>query len=135
MKKPKALVLDSWAVLAFLQDEPAAEKIADTLADAQGDNIPVLMSVINAGEVWYIVARQTTAAEADHTLRSIRDIGVRFIEADKTLTRTAAGFKVKGKISYADCFAAALAKQREAYLLTGDRAFAQVEDDISVMWL
>jgi uncharacterized protein with PIN domain len=135
MKKPKALVLDSWAVLAFLQDEPAAEKIADTLADAQGDNIPVLMSVINAGEVWYIVARQTTAAEADHTLRSIRDIGVRFIEADKTLTRTAAGFKVKGKISYADCFAAALAKQREAYLLTGDREFEQVEDDISVMWL
>ena len=57
MKKPRAIVLDSWAVMAFLQGEPSAEKVADTLADAQESGIPVSMTVVNAGEVWYIVAR------------------------------------------------------------------------------
>ena len=135
MRKPKAIVLDSWAVMAFLQDEPAAEKIADTLADAQEGAIPVKMTVINAGEVWYIVARRTSVAEADRTLRLIQEIGVRLVDADMLLTKVAAGYKVKGNISYADCYAAALAKQQKAHLMTGDKEFKQLESEISILWL
>lgn len=135
MRKPKAIVLDSWAVMAFLQDEPAAEKVADTLADAQENGVPVGMTVVNAGEVWYIVARRTSAAEADRTLRLIEEIGVRLVDVDAGLTRIAAGYKVKGKISFADCYAAALAKQQRGVLLTGDGEFKQLEDEISIVWL
>lgn len=135
MKKVKAIVIDSWAILAFMQDEPAAEGIADTLADAQEAGIPVVMTVVNAGEVWYIVARRTSHSEADRTLRLIREIGVRLVDADMALTKIAAGFKVKGNISFADCYAAALAKQQRAVLLTGDPEFRQLEDEISIRWL
>jgi len=51
-------MLDSWAVLAYLEDEDAPAKVADIIADAHDEQIPLLMTVVNAGEVWYIVARQ-----------------------------------------------------------------------------
>lgn len=135
MKKPKAIVLDSWAVMAFLQDEPAAEKIADMLADAHENGVSVGMTVVNAGEVWYIVARRTSPSEADRTLRLIQEIGVRLVDVDAPLTRIAASYKVNGKISFADCYAAALAKQRKAVLMTGDTEFRQLQDEISILWL
>ena len=50
-RKPKALVLDSWAVLAYLGGEPSGQKVADLIADAHERDIPICMSGINAGEV------------------------------------------------------------------------------------
>ena len=135
MRKPKTIVLDSWAIMAYLEDEPAAERVADIISDAHDDGVPLMMSVVNAGEVWYIVARRTTAAEADRTIALLGQIGIKFIEADWPLTRLAAGFKVKGNISYADCFAAALAKQNKATLVTGDPEFKQLEKEIEIAWL
>ena len=135
MRKAKSIVLDSWAIMAYLEDEKAAEKVAEIISDAHDDGIPLLMTVVNAGEVWYIVARQTNTVEADGAIRALRQIGIQFIEADWALTNQAAKFKVKGKISYADCFAAALAKQKKAVLVTGDKEFLQVEREISISWL
>ena len=39
------------------------------------------------------------------------------------------------KMSYADCFAAALAKLRSAELITGDPEFKAVEGEIKIGWL
>lgn len=134
-KKPKAIVLDSWATIAYLEDEAAAEKVADIIADAHDEQIPLLMTVVNAGEVWYIVARQTSATEADTSIKQIRDLGVQFIDADWSLAKDAGHFKSKNKMSFADCFAAALAKQRKAHLATGDPEFKQIENEILISWL
>jgi predicted nucleic acid-binding protein len=38
-------------------------------------------------------------------------------------------------MSFADCFAAALAKQKKALLLTGDPEFKQVETQVTIDWL
>lgn len=38
-------------------------------------------------------------------------------------------------MSYADCFAAALARKRQAELVTGDPEFREVEDEIKVVWI
>jgi len=135
MKKPKAIVLDSWAVMAYLEDEPSAEKIANTIADAHDEGTPLMMTVVNAGEVWYIVARRRSSGDADRALQWLREIGVRFIDADWPLTKIAAGFKTKGNISYADCYAAALARSHPGSLLTGDKEFRMVEKDINITWV
>lgn len=135
MRKPKTIVLDSWAIMAYLEGEPAAERVAEIIADAHEDGVPLMMSVVNAGEVWYIVARRTNTAEADRTIQLMQEIGIKFVEADWPLTKIAAEFKVKGNISYADCFAAALAKQQKAALITGDREFKQLDKEISINWL
>jgi ribonuclease VapC len=134
-KKPKAIVLDSWAVIAYLEDEAAAAKVADIIADAHEQAIPLLMTVVNAGEVWYIVARETSATEAEASIKQLRDLGIEFVDADWELAKSAGYFKSKNKMSFADCFAAALAKQRKAHLATGDPEFRQVEPEIAVTWL
>jgi predicted nucleic acid-binding protein len=134
-KKPRAIVLDSWAVIAYLEDEDAAAKVADIIADAHDEQIPLLMTVVNAGEVWYIVARQTSAADADGSIKQLRDLGIEFVDADWGLAKDAGYFKSKNKMSFADAFAAALAKQRKAHLATGDQEFKQVENEVTINWL
>ena len=54
---------------------------------------------------------------------------------DLDLAREAARFKAAGKMSYADCFAAALACINRASLVMGDPEFKAVEDEIDVIWL
>ena len=134
-RRPKAVVLDSWAVIAYLEDEEAAARVADIIADAHDARIPLLMTVVNAGEVWYIVARQTSAAEADASIKQLRDLGIEFVDAEWSLAREAGYFKSKNKMSLADAFAAALAKQRKAHLATGDPEFKQIEKEVAIKWL
>ena len=134
-KKPKAIVLDSWATIAYLEGETAAERVAEIIADAHEEEAPLLMSVINAGEVWYIVARQTSIADADASIKHLRDLGIEFVDADWNLAKQAGYFKWKNKMSFADCFAAALAKRTRARLATGDPEFKQVGQEISIEWL
>jgi predicted nucleic acid-binding protein len=48
---------------------------------------------------------------------------------------TAADFKARFPMSLADAFAAALAKEKKAELVTGDPEFKAVEKEIKVAWL
>jgi predicted nucleic acid-binding protein len=134
-RKPKVVVLDSWATIAYLEDEASAERVADIIADAHEEEIPLLMSVVNAGEVWYIIARESSVADADASINQLRDLGIEFVDADWNLAKDAGYFKSKNKMSFADCFAAALARQRKAHLATGDPEFKQVESEIAINWL
>ncbi len=134
-RKPKAYVLDSWAVLCYFHDEPAGQTVEALIADAHDDAIPLFMSVVNAAEVWYIVARRRSPSDADAGIHLLRQFGIHFVEADWELAKTAGYFKARNKMSFADCFAAALAKQKKASLVTGDREFKQVEREITISWL
>src|SRR3989344_6984635 len=134
-RRPRAIVLDSWAVIAYLGDEEAGGKVAEIMADAHEDEVPLKMSILNVGEVWYSVARQTSENEADQAIAELKELGIEFADADWKLTRIAAAYKPKHKMSYADCFAAALAKEERAELVTGDREFKQVEASVKITWL
>jgi predicted nucleic acid-binding protein len=134
-RKPKTFVLDSWAIMSYLQGEPSAEKVADIIADAHEDNVPLLMSAVNAGEIWYIIARRASESDADRSIRELKQLGIKLVDADWDLAHEAGRFKAKHKMSFADCFAAALAKQRKAHLVTGDREFKQVEGEVIINWL
>jgi predicted nucleic acid-binding protein len=136
VKKQKAIVLDSWAVLAYLEDEPAAENVEAIIGETHTAGIPLLMSVINAGEVWYSVARSRSEEYAHEiVIKDLGDLGITLVDASWELTRQAAMFKRRGRIAYADCFAAALAKQNNAPLVTGDSEFKPLEPEISVLWV
>jgi ribonuclease VapC len=133
--KPKAFVLDSWAVIAYMGDEPSGQQIADLIANAHDEGITVSMCVVNAGEVWYIVAREISEEEADNCIKELRDLRIQFEDVNWELAQEAARFKSKNKMSYADCYAAALAKVRKADLVTGDTEFKAVEDQVTIKWV
>ena len=134
-RKPKAYVLDTWAVIAYLEDEPSAPKIADLIATAHDDEIPVFMTVINVGEVWYTIARELSEAEADASIKELRDMRIQFQNAGWELTQEAARLKSRHRMSYADCFAAALTRAHKGVLVTGDNEFKQVDDIVNINWV
>lgn len=133
--KPKAYVLDSWSILSFFHDEPAAEKVETLIAEAHAHSIPMFMSVVNVAEVWYIMARRRSQSDANAAIQSLRQLGIDFVEAHWELAKEAGRFKAKNQMSLADCFAAALAKHKAATLLTGDTEFKQIEREITISWL
>ncbi len=134
-RKPGALVLDSWALLAYLGDERSGHAVGELIIEAQERRHPLYLSVVNAGEIWYILAREISEAEADKAIAELRRLGIEFVEITWQLARIAAAFKVNGKMSYADCFAAALTMEKKAELLTGDKEFRQVEGNIRICWV
>lgn len=130
-------VLDSWALIAFLEDEPAAEVVEKLLAQAAADKHKLLLSVVNWGEVYYNTMREVSQAAAEQQSRAIAAMPIDIIGVgdDLTLARQAAIYKARHKMSYADCFAAALAKVRNCELVTGDPEFKEVEKEIKIGWL
>ncbi len=134
VRKPRALVLDSWAVLAYLGGEASGQEVADLISSAHENRTSMAMSIINAGEVWYILAREISEARADEAVSDLKGLGIELIDADWQRTRMAGAYKARYRMSYADCFAAALAKERKASLATGDKEFKQVEDEVNVHW-
>ena len=134
-RKAKAYVLDTWAVIAYLEDEPSGEQVEELIATAHEEQIPIYMSVINVGEVWYTIAREVSEDEANAGVKSLRDLRIQFEVADLALTQEAARFKSQNKMSYADCFAAALAKSKKADLVTGDDEFKPLDGEIKISWI
>ncbi len=134
-RKPRAIMLDSWAVLAYLEDEKSGQAVAALLSEAGEQGTPVLMSVVNVGEVWYILAREVSETEADKAIHELRQLGIEFMAVEWELARMAGSFKARYRMSFADCFAAALAKSHKAELITGDKEFKQVESEVQVRWV
>ena len=132
-KKPR--VLDSWAMLAFFQNEPSADQVEKIITEAHTTGTDLLMSVVNVGELWYNITRTHSTKHADAIITELKTLKIAFIDADWELTQQAAQFKAKGRIAYADCFAAAVAKKFKADLVTGDPEFKQVEGEVKIMWV
>jgi len=134
-KKAKAYVLDTWAVIAYLEDEPSGEQVEELMATAHEEQIPIYMSVVNVGEVWYTLAREVSEEEANAGVKMLSDLRIRFENMDWELTQEAARFKSQNKMSYADAFAAALAKIKKADLITGDNEFKPLDGEIKISWV
>ena len=128
-------VLDAHALMVFLEKEPGFEKIETLFSAAMESNEPMLMCAVNLGEVFYIVHRECGAAKAEEIEELMRTLPIEVVPADWPLVREAALLKSGYRLSYADCFAAALAKTNKAELLTGDKEFKNVASLVKIMWI
>ena len=132
-----ARVLDSWALMAYFGGEPEAPQVKQILLKADISGQRLLLCAVNWGEVYYSVMRVTNQAKAEAIAREIAGMAIEIVpvEADLHLVRQAAIYKAAKRFSYADAFAAALAKSRKAELITGDPEFRLVEDEVRIHWL
>jgi len=128
-------VLDSWALLCYLEQEPGFEKMIELFEKAVESSKPILMCIVNWGEVYYQVVRRFGEAKAQEIEQLIQTLPIILVEANKELTREAARIKATKRMAYADCFAVALARLNKAELYTGDPEFRAVEKDVKVVWL
>ena len=132
---PAAQVLDSHALLALLRDEAGSEMVATLLEKAGQRDRPVHMTEVNYAEVQYIIRRKDGAAAWATIAGELKAAPIEFHPVDRRLADTAADFKARFKLSLADAFAAALAKEKKAELITGDSEFKALEKEIKISWL
>jgi predicted nucleic acid-binding protein len=128
-------VLDAHALMAFLEKEPGYDKVGRYFIASVEKDDPLLMTTVNYGEVYYIILREYGQPRTQEIENIIRTLPIRIADVDLDLAREAARFKAENNISYADCFAAALAKLRHAALITGDKEFKALEKDIPIAWI
>jgi ribonuclease VapC len=135
MAETATYVLDSFALLAYLQDEPVASRIEKLLDGAKKDKCLLFLSIINLGELLYITERRGGVAKAQDALALIRQLPIQVMPVDEQIVFSAAHIKANHTLSFADAFVVAIAIQEHAIILTGDPEFQSVESLVTVEWL
>ncbi len=120
----KEYVLDANAVLRYfgVGAGPGGDKVRGLFEQAERNQARLSMSVINLGEVLYVLLKHVGEGQAFEYLKALRH-GVALVDADEKRTIQAARLKHQSKLGYADSFAAALALELKATLVSADPAF------------
>lgn len=127
------IVLDAWAILAYLQgEEPAATRVSEVLKEAEGQQAELFVSWINLGEVFYNIGRRRGIAAAEETLEELQDLPITVISPDSDTVIQAARLKSQYRLSYADAFAVVTAQQLQASLMTGDPEIINLDEIVTV---
>jgi ribonuclease VapC len=130
-----AKVLDSFALIAYFRDEPGAEAVEQLLVSASKRDNSLLMTDVNYAEVKYSITKKDGADAWEEAAKILPGLPIDFHSTTRALADTAADFKARFKMSLADAFAAALAKEKKAELVTGDVEFKPLEREIKIHWL
>jgi predicted nucleic acid-binding protein len=130
-------VLDSWALMAFFEDEPAAAAVEQLLEQASREKHRLFLTSVNWAEIYYSTMREVSQDAAEQHAQVIASLPIEIIAVgdDLKLARQAAVYKATYRISLADAFAAALTKDKKAELVTGDQEFKQLSNEIKILWL
>jgi len=126
-------VLDANALIGFFEDRQGiAVKVEHLLGEAVRHDQPLLMSAVNWGEVFYTEWRARGEARAREAEAAVLEMPVAIIAVDRGRATRAGTLKQKHALGYADAFAAELAIEREAWLVTSDPVFAKVGKGLSI---
>jgi len=128
-------VLDSFALLALLGGEPGSDEVAHLFRQAWQGTVRLLMTWVNVGEMAYIVERRWGAGRLRQILAMLDEAALEMVPVGRELALAAAHIKAGAPVAYADAFAAALAIQTGATLVTGDPEFRQLETLLRIHWL
>jgi len=129
-------LLDSFAMLSYLNREAGFQKVRDIMADSQKSEDPVFMNEVNIGEVYYILFRKRGREKAEYFLeRVLPSLPLNPIPNGFDDVVEAARIKAEYPLSFADCFAVATAKKKNLDILTGDPEFRRVEKLAAIEWL
>jgi ribonuclease VapC len=132
---PGAQVLDSYALLAYFRGEPRGAQVRVLLDRAAESGEALEMSDVNYAEVKYTLLKKDGAETWARAAEVLPSLPIEFHSTSRALADSAADFKARFKISLADGFAAALAKQQGAELVTGDPEFKPLAREIKIIWL
>ncbi len=131
----RTYVLDASAVLDFVEDGPGAERIQQLFIDAIRTRTPLLVSVLNWGEVSYHSWQQRGEESARRTVADLSRFPIELVPVNLDHALKAGELKVVHKIPYVDCVTAALALLNQAVLVTSDRDFEKLGRNFPILWI
>jgi predicted nucleic acid-binding protein len=131
--RARRYVLDANALIGFFEDrEGTAAKIDHLLSEALRQDLPLLMSAVNWGEVFYTEWRYRGEAKAREAEANLLELPIAVVAVDRERATRAGALKQKHGLGYADAFAAELAIERGALLVTADPEFQRVGKALAV---
>jgi uncharacterized protein len=113
-------VVDSWAMVAWIRDEPAASRVEVFLRAAFAGQVELLMSWINVAETFYILAKRDNPGVAEEFLIRLPSLPIRVVLPNEDDIMEAARVKAAHAVAFGDGFAIALARSEGADVITGD---------------
>lgn len=126
-------VLDANALIGFFEGrQTASGKVRQFMSEALRLELPLLMSAVNWGEVFYMEWRYHGEATARTIETDLHRLPIAVIGVDLERATRAAALKQKHNLGYADAFAAELAIERGAWLVTADPEFSKLGKALSV---
>jgi predicted nucleic acid-binding protein len=131
----KTYVLDASALFAFLERTPGAYRVNELLKEAMHGRAKVLMSAVNYGEVYGKLLREHGPEQALTAVHAVSPLPIEMLDATPQRACKAADVKAKHKLYYVDSFAAALAIEHKATLVTSDSDFRKLGHGFPVVWL
>ena len=120
---------------AYVQGEAGGVRVRELFGEAESGVSRLVMTTVNLGETLYVSYRRRGPQGLVEVLNLAADLPIALVNVDLPLTVMAARIKAVTPIAYGDCFAAALALQRGATVITGDREFERLEHFITIEWL
>jgi len=119
-----AFLLDTSALMALLEKEPGGERVEQLLEAAHRGEVRLLAAFASRMELLYLV-EQEQGAEALGKLKALLPWWpVIWLHSDDALCDSAASFKAKHHLSFADAFVAAAAAHENATLVHKDPEFS-----------
>jgi len=131
----KKYVLDANALLVLLIDRPGAHRMTRLLEQAKRQGLRLFLSAVNWGEVFYSLWRVRGEAEARRLILRIEELPVTVIPVDRERATLAGELKMVHGLGYADSFAASLALELRATLITADPDFRRVGNKLKIEFL
>jgi predicted nucleic acid-binding protein len=131
----KTYVFDAGALLAFLRKSAGAAKVNELIKEAVRGRARVLMSAVNFGEVYGLILRASGSEQAQRAAHAVSPLPIDVLDATPQRACAAAEVKAGYKLYYVDSFAAALATEHHATLVTNDSDFRKLGHGFPVVWL
>jgi predicted nucleic acid-binding protein len=133
--KTSVYVLDSFALLAYLEAEAGMARVRELLLGAERGTCNLYLSLINLGEALYITDRERGITISHRMLVAVEQLPIQVVQVTRDIVFAAAHVKAFYPISYADAFAVVTAQDRHGVVITGDPEFKKVEKIVPVEWL
>jgi len=131
----KTYVLDASALLDFVEAGPGFVKVEELLQSALRNQALVLTSVLNWGEVFYLLWQRRGEEKARQTIANLSRLPLQIVVVDFFQALQAGELKALHKIPYVDCMTAALAILHQAVLVTSDRDFEKLGRHFPILWI
>lgn len=135
-RRTRRYVLDANALIGFFEDQPGiAKRVQEVFEQALRNDAPVLMSAVTWGEVFYVEWRYRGEDNAYLAEARAQQLPLAIISVDQERATRAGAIKQKHGLGYADSFAAELAIERSAWLVTADREFERLGKNLFTLLL
>ena len=116
-------------------NEPGGDAVKQLMEKAVRHEVNLNFSLINYGELYYMAYKKLDKARAQSMVSDTRRLPIQIHGVTEAHVWEAAELKASYPISYADAFAASLARSLDVPVVTGDPEFRNITNGLKIFWI